>query len=70
MGCTSAFPAGTVSMVATIITNGVPGAVTTTTFTGGGINAFSVQIRFQSTDFKSSTAVSAYQEEYTLDSAS
>ena len=59
MGCTSGYPSETVTLVATWIKNGLPGQTTTTIFGAGGqgVNAFSVEVRFQSTDFQSSATV-------------
>jgi len=65
MGCTSKFPAGRYIFTFTSVdSNGAPGAADTLTMsdnTNGGLNAFSVQIRFQSTDFQSTTTAVRHQ---------
>lgn len=58
MGCTTNFVAVPTTTTITVISDGDIAFTTTFRFTGGGYNAYGVQVRFQETDFQSTTSVS------------
>ncbi|KAN0073454.1 hypothetical protein V8E54_008674 [Elaphomyces granulatus] len=62
LGCTSAFT--TFSRVATVLSGGTILSTTLVTGGSGALNALSVAIRFQSTDFDSSTTSTTQQPPY------
>jgi hypothetical protein len=58
MGCSSAV-IGTETITVTVLENGAPiQTYINTAAEAGGLNAYSYQIRFQATDFQTSTPVS------------
>lgn len=58
MACTTTFSALPTTTVITIITSGEIASTTTSWFTVGGYNAYGIQVRFQETDFQSTTTTS------------
>ncbi|KIM98166.1 hypothetical protein OIDMADRAFT_147639, partial [Oidiodendron maius Zn] len=56
LGCSSAF--ATIATIMTYISDGVTLSTASSNAADGGFNAFSVQVRFQSTDFPATTTTS------------